>query len=97
MLQEIKPKEICHICLEDFKKSKPIKLCCDAYICKGCIHDLIENDHSVCPICKQDLVENKTLCEKIITHRIFIFTKYLCLYYTIAVSAVSLYILYETL
>ena len=83
--------------MEEFKKSKPIKLCCDAYICKGCIHDLIENEHTLCPICKQELVEIKTLCEKIINNQIFIFTKYLFLYYTIAISSVSLYILYESL
>ena len=35
----------CHICLEDFKFKKSIKLCCDAYICEGCIHDLFKNEH----------------------------------------------------
>ena len=97
MLMEIKSDKICHICLEEFKITKQIKSCCDAYICKGCIHDLIENEFDKCPICKQNLVENKSWCERIITNRLFIFITYLCLYYIIAVLSVSCYILFESM
>ena len=45
----------CHICLEDYRCSRSIKLCCKAYICKECIIDLINNDFDKCPICKNDL------------------------------------------
>ena len=45
----------CHICLEDYRCSRSIKLCCDAFICKECIIDLINNDFDKCPICKNDL------------------------------------------
>ncbi len=94
MLKQIEINQICHICLEDFENPKPIKMCCDAYICKGCIHDLIENEHNKCPICKKELVEKKTLCETIIQSRIFMFIKYLFIYYVLmCVCLFCIYIL----
>ena len=97
MLKEEVSNQICHICLDDFKVTESIKPCGDAYICKECIQSLIDNNHDKCPICKQDLILNKSLCEKIIDSRLFIFVKYLCLYYSIAVFSVSCYILFESL
>lgn len=79
----------CHICLEDFKFKKSIKLCCDAYICEGCIHDLFKNEHDKCPICKQNLdieTGNKCFCNlkpNVNCGKILYYINNICIYFIV--------------
>lgn len=96
----------CHICLEDFKNKKHIKLCCDAYICKDCIYNLFKNDYNKCPICGLNLdIEsgNKCLCniklkvnyEKILYYINNIFINFVVILLYLILFYLTGYIIYD--
>jgi hypothetical protein len=98
----------CHICLDQkYLSKKPTELCqnkeCSGFICKPCWKQILQNDITNCPICRQELstdsviytriqreITRKNLFREYSKHIIF----YL-LFYSIGMSTISILLLYS--